>query len=319
MPIKAHLIEETLNEGVIHEDGDQITTSGTSDDETRIPTMEIISNARSSSKTLEDRETPAVVELSEPVNWNYHDTQHVNGKHDNNTNIDENENSAEAGISMNAEFAEIRAFSDSNDSVLDSTDGEGSSHKEIFIDYRRSLTRKDSNGSDMSAESSVDRDSIPGSYDSGLPTRDAVPLSRYLVVAAIDFGTTYSGYAFAFTRDPESIHMMRRWEGGDPGVSNMKTPTTLLLTPEKRFHSFGFGARDFYHDLEPYEAKKYMYFEKFKMKLYNNEVSVPVAHRQILRLFTRLKVLLEIVANLNTALSQMWESMSGISLVSDFP
>lgn len=45
---------------------------------------------------------------------------------------------------------------------------------------------------------------------------------QHFVVAAIDFGTTYSGYAFAFTRDPDSIHMMRKWEGGDPGVTNMK-------------------------------------------------------------------------------------------------
>ena len=43
--------------------------------------------------------------------------------------------------------------------------------------------------------SAVDGDSISGSYDSGLPTRDAVLLSKYLVVAAIDSGTTYSGYA----------------------------------------------------------------------------------------------------------------------------
>lgn len=195
------------------------------------------------------------------------------------TNFAETGEFGDDGISTqsvtNADFSETRTFSDSNDSVLDnSTDGEGSSHKEVFIDYRRRLTRKGSNNSDLSAASSVDRDSVPGSCDSGLPVRDATPLSKYLVVVAIDFGTTYSGYAFAFRRDPDSIHMMRRWEGGDPGVSNTKTPTTLLLTPEKRFHSFGFGARDFYHDLEPSEAKKYMYFEKFKMKLYNNEVKV---------------------------------------------
>ena len=64
----------------------------------------------------------------------------------------------------------------------------------------------------------------------------------HFVVAAIDFGTTYSGYAFSFTRDPDSIHMMRKWEGGDPGVINQKTPTTLLLKPNGEFHSFGFGA-----------------------------------------------------------------------------
>jgi hypothetical protein len=37
---------------------------------------------------------------------------------------------------------------------------------------------------------------------------------QHFVVVAIDIGTTYSGYAFCFTRDPDSnIHMMRKWEG----------------------------------------------------------------------------------------------------------
>ena len=94
-----------------------------------------------------------------------------------------------------------------------------------------------------------------------------------LVVVAIDFGTTFSGYAFSFTRDSSSIHMMRRWEGGDPGVTNQKTPTTLLLKPNGTFHSFGFGARDFYHDLDASEAKKWYYFDKFKMTLHGSEVS----------------------------------------------
>ncbi|XP_045147347.1 heat shock 70 kDa protein 12A [Echinops telfairi] len=90
----------------------------------------------------------------------------------------------------------------------------------------------------------------------------------FLVVVAIDFGTTSSGYAYSFAKEPECIHVMRRWEGGDPGVSNQKTPTTILLTPERKFHSFGYAARDFYHDLDPTEAKQWLYLEKFKMKLH---------------------------------------------------
>ncbi|KAG1972741.1 heat shock 70 kDa protein 12A isoform X1 [Pimephales promelas] len=90
----------------------------------------------------------------------------------------------------------------------------------------------------------------------------------YVVVVAIDFGTTSSGYAYAFKKEPECIHTMRRWEGGDPGVSNQKTPTTILLTPDKKFHSFGYAARDFYHDLDPTESKQWLYLEKFKMKLH---------------------------------------------------
>ncbi|XP_075041943.1 heat shock 70 kDa protein 12B isoform X2 [Mixophyes fleayi] len=94
-------------------------------------------------------------------------------------------------------------------------------------------------------------------------------VSRFFVVVAIDFGTTSSGYAFSFAKDPEAIHMMRKWEGGDPGVAHQKTPTSLLLTPDKAFHSLGYTARDFYHDLDPEEARDWLYFEKFKMKIHS--------------------------------------------------
>lgn len=61
--------------------------------------------------------------------------------------------------------------------------------------------------------------------------------------------------------------------GGDPGLNNQKTPTALLLTPEEEFHSFGFSARDFYHDLEPQEAKRWLFFDKFKMSLHYDMVN----------------------------------------------
>ncbi|XP_049267910.1 heat shock 70 kDa protein 12A isoform X2 [Rhipicephalus sanguineus] len=107
--------------------------------------------------------------------------------------------------------------------------------------------------------------------DSGVASRPESGSCSHFVVVAIDFGTTYSGYAFSFTRDPDNIHMMRKWEGGDPGVVNQKTPTTLLLNPDGEFHSFGFTARDVYHDLDAHEAKQWMFFEKFKMTLHSNE------------------------------------------------
>ncbi|XP_072434247.1 heat shock 70 kDa protein 12B-like isoform X3 [Chiloscyllium punctatum] len=97
-----------------------------------------------------------------------------------------------------------------------------------------------------------------------------VPRFRpFSVVVAIDFGTTASGYAFSLVQNPETIHMMRRWEGGDPGVANQKTPTSLLLTPNGSFHSLGYTARDHYHDLDPEEARDWLYFEKFKMKIHS--------------------------------------------------
>lgn len=107
--------------------------------------------------------------------------------------------------------------------------------------------------------------------DSGVASRPGSGGGTHFIVVAIDFGTTYSGYAFSFTRDPDNIHMMRKWEGGDPGIINQKTPTTLLLNPDGEFHSFGFTARDVYHDLDAQEAKRWMFFEKFKMTLHSNE------------------------------------------------
>lgn len=72
----------------------------------------------------------------------------------------------------------------------------------------------------------------------------------------------------------ETIHVMRRLESGDPGVYNQKIPTTILLTPEGKLHSFGYAARDFYHDLDQKEAVKWMYFERFKMMLHNEGVGM---------------------------------------------
>ena len=37
--------------------------------------------------------------------------------------------------------------------------------------------------------------------------------SSFKAVVAIDFGTTYSGYAYALTKEPEKVHIMRKWEG----------------------------------------------------------------------------------------------------------
>ena len=33
----------------------------------------------------------------------------------------------------------------------------------------------------------------------------------YILVAAIDFGTTFSGYAFSFTASPDNIRLNKNW------------------------------------------------------------------------------------------------------------
>jgi hypothetical protein len=45
------------------------------------------------------------------------------------------------------------------------------------------------------------------------------------------------------------------------------------MNADGAFHSFGFAARDHYSNLEPKDAKRWFYFEKFKMNLHYDEVN----------------------------------------------
>ena len=87
---------------------------------------------------------------------------------------------------------------------------------------------------------------------------DDIPLDAYAkyryaagkpkVIVAIDFGTTYSGYAYAFANNPDDIHLMRG--AGQLGFPTHKVPTILLMNERAAFHSFGYEAREAYHDLD---------------------------------------------------------------------
>lgn len=93
---------------------------------------------------------------------------------------------------------------------------------------------------------------------------------NYLVVAAIDFGTTYSGFAYSFRNDPLKINSPCVWYAGDSNLASYRTPTCLLLNPDRTFHSFGFKAENKYAELCTDETHhEFYYFEKFKMELYN--------------------------------------------------
>ena len=71
--------------------------------------------------------------------------------------------------------------------------------------------------------------------------------------------------------------MNREW-GTDQGYSTLKTPTCLLLNPDKSFNSFGYEAQDKFAELEDYEAQEYYYFERFKMILHSTEVRLIRIH-----------------------------------------
>ena len=101
--------------------------------------------------------------------------------------------------------------------------------------------------------------------------------SSYRVVVAIDFGTTYSGYAYASRRKPDEIHLMRRREAGLVGAPSHKIPTILLLDGREQFYAFGYDAREAYHDMSEEESRKWLYFEKFKMELHSRKVQMYIA------------------------------------------
>ena len=115
---------------------------------------------------------------------------------------------------------------------------------------------------------------------------------RRLIVAGIDFGTTFSGQAFSFEHNWKRVHQSVHF--CDRFLSS-KFPSILLLKPDKFFLAFGFGARATYVDLREdstndsdssdsdsqeeagcitkEEWRNYYYFRDFKMSLLNKNVS----------------------------------------------
>ena len=67
-------------------------------------------------------------------------------------------------------------------------------------------------------------------------------LEDYVMVAAIDFGTTFSGYAFSFTNKKDDIMINKSWGG----YQSYKTPTCVMVDSANRFHAFGYDAEQRY-------------------------------------------------------------------------
>ncbi|XP_061163321.1 heat shock 70 kDa protein 12B-like [Saccostrea echinata] len=104
-------------------------------------------------------------------------------------------------------------------------------------------------------------------------------MEKYFLVAAIDFGTTYSGYAFGMVRDleedPMKIHANQAWVSGQQSLLSLKTPTCLLLDNNKKFKSFGYEAENQYSNITmDEETEDYYYFYRFKMNLHESEESL---------------------------------------------
>ncbi|XP_052218934.1 heat shock 70 kDa protein 12A-like isoform X3 [Dreissena polymorpha] len=93
-----------------------------------------------------------------------------------------------------------------------------------------------------------------------------------LIVAAFDFGTTYSGYAFSFKHSPNEIKTNKSWNAMSGNLISLKTPTSVLLNEDGEFDSFGFDAEDKYVSLAA-DGKHHGWrlFRRFKMVLHNQK------------------------------------------------
>ncbi|KAH3897100.1 heat shock 70 kDa protein 12A-like [Dreissena polymorpha] len=98
-----------------------------------------------------------------------------------------------------------------------------------------------------------------------------------LVVASIDFGTTFSGWAYSFVHDhynnPADVKS-RNWNSGT--FITCKAPTCVLIKADRKtVEAFGYDAETKYAELAAEENHKDVYFfQTFKMKLFNNEKTI---------------------------------------------
>uniref|UniRef100_K1Q1C0 Heat shock 70 kDa protein 12A n=1 Tax=Magallana gigas TaxID=29159 RepID=K1Q1C0_MAGGI len=91
-----------------------------------------------------------------------------------------------------------------------------------------------------------------------------------LAVAAIDIGTTFSGYAFSLTNDWGRV-FTNQWNGGK--LISPKAPTCLLLKKDFSESFFGYEAEDKYTELTSEEShKEYYFFQRFKMILHQDDI-----------------------------------------------
>lgn len=92
------------------------------------------------------------------------------------------------------------------------------------------------------------------------------------IVCSIDIGSTHSGYAFSskkeYNEDMFKIHLNDEWMSGHANLHTFKTPTILLLSPDKTLHSFGYEAeRKFHRLMEGKNHEQWYYFKRFKADL----------------------------------------------------
>ncbi|KAL3871162.1 hypothetical protein ACJMK2_039178 [Sinanodonta woodiana] len=103
----------------------------------------------------------------------------------------------------------------------------------------------------------------------------------YVVVAAIDLGTTFSSWACSFRheykKNPKDIKAIicRAWNSGE-NISEKASTAILVKEDGQTLDSFGYDAENKYAQFAEDEAEElhtWYYFWRFKMLLYNRKIS----------------------------------------------
>lgn len=94
-------------------------------------------------------------------------------------------------------------------------------------------------------------------------------MANSLLYIAIDFGTSYSGYAFNFSEEVKDTVRVSLWTT-ENGEKTSKTPTCILFDEDKNFLKFGYEAMLTYtRSTTKMQAKNQYLFQHFKMELYD--------------------------------------------------
>ncbi|KAL4234287.1 hypothetical protein ACF0H5_005938 [Mactra antiquata] len=95
---------------------------------------------------------------------------------------------------------------------------------------------------------------------------------NFAFVAALEIGTSYSGYAYCARKDNKNITkdivMNPTWLHTNQQLTSLRTPSCLLLNDKKEFEAYGYEAEKMFSDsLKEGNQNKYFYFRRFKQKL----------------------------------------------------
>lgn len=98
--------------------------------------------------------------------------------------------------------------------------------------------------------------------------------SDCLMVAALDLGTTWSGYAFSlrshFEEDPLKIYCNQLSNAGSGNTMRYKTPSCVLLDRNKELTTFGYDAEsEFAAICLNGDQKDYYFFRGFNTKVFH--------------------------------------------------